>query len=132
VKYVLVKADGSVIGNANEQSIFQADKMIGTINNPLVITLDIDAIEKEESKGISIYPNPFVKDINVVFSLDEKANVEASVYNVAGQKVNQLIERSLAEGNHSFTWDSVGLPAGMYHLQLVIDGTVHLFKIVKQ
>jgi hypothetical protein len=132
VKYTLVQSDGTVIGNAMEQSDFQTDKVIGSIYNPLMITLDIDKVVEEESNGIAIYPNPFVKDINVEFSLEEKALVEATIYNVTGQRVNQFINRSLDEGKHSFIWDGVGLPAGMYHLQLVIDGKVHLFKIVKQ
>jgi hypothetical protein len=132
VKYTLVQSDGSVIGNANEQSAFGIDQMIGDIKNPLVLTLDIDMVIEEESNGIAIYPNPFVKDINVVFSLDKKAIVDASIYNVTGQRVNQFIDRTLDEGKHSFTWDSAGLPAGMYHIQLIIDGNTHLFKIVKQ
>ncbi len=60
------------------------------------------------------YPNPFnsATDINIV--LPERADVDFSIYNVRGEKVETLIKETLPAGAYNMTWQPGNLPSGVY------------------
>ncbi|MCP3682629.1 MAG: Omp28-related outer membrane protein, partial [bacterium] len=51
------------------------------------------------------YPNPFNASTNITFDLREKADVNLSVYNVAGQKVADIANGKFEAGSHTVNWD---------------------------
>ena len=59
-------------------------------------------------------PNPFNPSTTIDFSLVENGNVMVDVFNVAGQKIDTLINENLSAGNHSVTWEASGFSAGVY------------------
>ena len=73
-----------------------------------------------------LYPNPTSSEIEVLFAIPEAGIVELSVWNVRGQKVDQLIDRELQAGTHRVAWSSVkngfSLPSGPYFIHLVCNG----------
>jgi hypothetical protein len=50
-------------------------------------------------------PNPFRSSTSLRFSLPEEAPVTLTVFNVAGRKVAELMNRPLPAGPHAVTWD---------------------------
>lgn len=58
------------------------------------------------------YPNPFNPSTNISFALPKAGNVEVSVYNVLGQRVNTLVNENLAAGTHVVTWDGRNTQGG--------------------
>jgi hypothetical protein len=65
-----------------------------------------------------VYPNPFNPSTNISFSLKEQAVVNATIYNLAGQRVTVLADNSMTAGNHILTFDGSALANGMYFLNL--------------
>jgi C1A family cysteine protease len=70
-----------------------------------------------EFKGI--FPNPFNPSTTLSFSLKETGHVCIEIFNLKGQKVNTLENRTLKAGDHSIVWngkDQVGnnVPSGIY------------------
>ena len=70
------------------------------------------------------YPNPFNPTTEISFSLPENAKVNLEIYNVLGQCVKTLVNRSMEAGVHTVTWDgrdtdgsSVASGVYMYRLQ---------------
>jgi hypothetical protein len=59
-------------------------------------------------------PNPFNPTTTIGFTLAEAGNVTIDVYNVAGQKVDTLVNDFMEAGSHSVVWDASGFSAGVY------------------
>ena len=55
--------------------------------------------------GLSVQPNPSGSDMQIGFSLPEKAFVTVKVYNVMGALVSQLIDNTLQPGNQQLIWN---------------------------
>ncbi|MEM1126788.1 MAG: T9SS type A sorting domain-containing protein [Bacteroidota bacterium] len=60
------------------------------------------------------YPNPFNPDTRISFSIPETGRVVIVVYNVLGKEVVRLLDRDLAAGQHTVSFDGAGLPTGPY------------------
>lgn len=67
----------------------------------------------------SNYPNPFNPATEISFDLPGETDVRLSVYNLIGQKINELLNGKLGAGNHRINWngqDNSGqsVPSGIY------------------
>jgi len=58
----------------------------------------------QETK-IHVYPNPFTEHTFISFKLEEKAQVQAIIYNMAGNKIKQLMDAKLPIGEYILTWE---------------------------
>jgi hypothetical protein len=50
-------------------------------------------------------PNPFINTTKIQFVIGRPSKVTLSVYNVRGQLVKTLLDRTAQEGEHSILWD---------------------------
>lgn len=51
------------------------------------------------------YPNPFAGSTTLNYTLDKAQPIEMDVYNLKGQKVRSLINKSMTAGEHKLSWD---------------------------
>jgi hypothetical protein len=63
-------------------------------------------------------PNPFNPITEISFALPFAANVKLDIYNIMGQKVATLIDRSMDAGYHTVTWNANSVASGMYFYRL--------------
>lgn len=68
-------------------------------------------------------PNPSSHLVSVSLGLPIQTHVEASIYNVAGQRVKILVQDLLPTGNHEITWDErdakgIRVAAGLYYFRV--------------
>ncbi|MEN8117038.1 MAG: T9SS type A sorting domain-containing protein [Bacteroidota bacterium] len=78
---------------------------------------------------MSIYPNPFNTSATIQFRLEEQGDVNITVYNLFGQKIQMLVNGEYPEGLHKVSWkgnDQNGAPAtsGIYICRMIKDGKV--------
>ncbi len=59
-------------------------------------------------------PNPFNPTTTINFSLSRSGQTSVDVYNVAGQKVDTIVNSHLNAGSHSVTWNAANFSAGVY------------------
>jgi len=59
-------------------------------------------------------PNPFNPTTTISFSLGEAGSFAIDVYNVAGQKIDTLVNEFMDAGSHSVVWDASDFSAGVY------------------
>ncbi len=61
-------------------------------------------------------PNPFNPITIISFDLPEAANVKLEIFNILGQKVENLVDDYLDAGKYNITWDSRSsdVPSGVY------------------
>ena len=77
------------------------------------------------------YPNPFNPSTVIEFSLPENVgNVKLSVYNMLGEKIEELVNSSLLAGKYQYEWNSNGVAAGIYFYELRTDKFVSVKKMV--
>ncbi|MFC1887971.1 DNRLRE domain-containing protein [Candidatus Cloacimonadota bacterium] len=55
---------------------------------------------------VSNYPNPFNPETKIIFTTEQEfAHTEVSIYNIRGQKIKELINKSLPRGEYKISWD---------------------------
>ncbi|MDP8220008.1 MAG: T9SS type A sorting domain-containing protein, partial [Candidatus Stygibacter frigidus] len=102
-------------------------------------TVDPNPGENDENtiptvQTMKAYPNPFVPGMSragITVEYDSRANApaEVSVYNIRGQKVADLYNGNLANGEKlSVTWSAENYAAGIYFFRLEQAGNVAVTK----
>ncbi len=89
-----------------------------------------EALLPETSVLYQNYPNPFNPATQIRFALTKIAEVKLDVYNISGQKVAELANRTLNAGNHAVDFDGSGLNSGLYYFTLEVDGYAITRKMV--
>ncbi len=81
------------------------------------------------------YPNPFNPETVIKFSLKEKSSVTLDVFNIAGQKVAELVTGEMEKGLHEKKFNGIKFSSGVYifHLsaQSLENGNLKYSKTMK-
>lgn len=98
---------------------------------PLVNTCNVSSTTQVPVAEMVVvpYPNPFDREANVTFRCATE-HVRLSVFNGAGQEVKLLINKRLAAGEHTVTFDSSGMPGGSYYFHLRLENGRQKTKLV--
>ena len=65
------------------------------------------------------YPNPFNPETTIRYTLAQAGKINLSIYNLAGQRVENLESGNLAAGSYSVTWRAAaGSPSGICYICL--------------
>ncbi len=82
-------------GHCEDEGDRSADELTGIINT-------------EKNIGISAYPNPFMDEVTIEFTMDEDTDVVLEIYNMTGVKVASLYNGAVnANQTYSFKFDAV-------------------------
>lgn len=108
----------------NDEDYFLCTQLecISTYNYSIETSAE-DELPKPELT-LSNYPNPFNPETTISFSFSTEIteDTEISIYNIKGQKVDQLEITNYELGINEVTWDAKGLASGIYMYQLKVDG----------
>ncbi len=107
-----VEVDGSVANpfGSHETHFVAFDSASGIITNEV-------AVDEDDQHAFSVdqnSPNPFNPSTTIGFTLPESGHVSVDIFNVAGQKVDTLVDDIMAAGHHSVVWDASGYSNGVY------------------
>ncbi len=103
---------------------------------PVSVSLDEDKPEEFTKLGIQgIYPNPFNPETNIDYSVKEETAVQVSVYNMKGQRVRTLVDRSVSAGDHNVVWhgdsdSGSSVSSGVYFVKMITGSHIETRKIV--
>jgi photosystem II stability/assembly factor-like uncharacterized protein len=64
------------------------------------------------------YPNPFNPSTTIEFNLPKASDVRIEVYNIAGQKIQTLINKRISAGSHQVEFNSENLSSGVYFYRI--------------
>lgn len=74
---------------------------------------------------VQITPNPANEKISIVYDVNvPNSTVTVELFDVLGQKVQTLVERSHEVGRHTETVNALGIPSGTYTLRISGNGRV--------
>jgi len=60
------------------------------------------------------YPNPFNPVTTINFSIPEQEIVNISIYNLLGEKVTELVNKTMPAGEYKINFNAEDLPSGIY------------------
>lgn len=82
--------------------------------------------------SVNVYPNPFVDNINISYSLKEEAKVNIEIFNSIGQKIETLVDNQLQNGNQiiNYNVNKNSLAVGNYYIKILINENVITKKII--
>jgi len=96
----------------------------------LFVTSQATAVEElEEVSNIVLSPNPATDKVNVSFSLATAIDMDITVYNVVGQKVETLTQ-DFSAGLNQFTIDATDFMNGVYFVNFNSEEGVETVKFV--
>ncbi len=96
----------------SENDIIKIDKNINVIN--------IKELNPEFNfELLQNYPNPFNPKTTIQFTLPYKTFVNLSIFNLLGEKLIELVNREMDEGNHKIDFDGSNLSSGIYIYKIV-------------
>jgi len=75
-------------------------------------------------------PNPVTNMANITWQLRIPGQVQLSMYDFTGRKVQNLVNAERAPGTHQAVFDATGLPAGIYFCQLQVNGITETREII--
>jgi flagellar hook assembly protein FlgD len=75
------------------------------------------------------YPNPFNSSTNIPFYIENKSDVEISIYNSQGKHVDTLVHNIFEPGQYNIEWDGINhqnsvQTSGIYFYKLKADGKI--------
>jgi len=85
---------------------------------------EISVVGSEIKRGVlgECVPNPINGNATISYELFAGGVVEIQLFNSIGQLVKSLPQGTLTKGNYKTTISVVGMPVGVYHYTLVVNG----------
>ena len=114
--------NGSLTLNPNQKIL------LSIVDNAV---LDNENIINPENFEIErAYPNPFNPEINFDINMVSREYINIDIYNIQGNKIDNIFNGFLNKGNHSFNWNASNHATGLYIIKLVQGNNVLTQKIM--
>ena len=96
------------------------------------VTVNLTGIEEasKENVSISVFPNPFKTQTNVVYTLKQNSSVEIDAYDINGKRVAHVENSMQPSGEHNYIFN--GSVPGTYFIKMTIDGQSYVNRVVQQ
>lgn len=98
------------------------DDIQGDIETGLEQFFTSGPVLPQQSALYQNFPNPFNPTTTIRYSLASAGNVELSIYNVRGQKIQTLVRNIQQAGEYTVKWDASGFASGVYVYTLEYNG----------
>lgn len=108
--------DGSPI----DQTMWVDDLTVAS-SRPATASAQMSSMSPQEL-SISTYPNPAIKNITLRYDLPKPSPVEISIYNVLGERLQEISRQEEESGHHESVLDLSSFPTGSYYLTIKACG----------
>ena len=112
------KAASDEVYDITTEILYQTNATLGTLDEPVLLTMGALNVDENELYGINIYPNP--SNINTEINLGRECE-RVEVYNALGVKIAEYENVSRIDGM---------LNSGVYMIRAIEDGKVGNYRIV--
>lgn len=120
-------ASAVVTATFDELTILEANLSSYTSFSPIPQSARLSTENIEQgaltTTDLDVVPNPFHTNTNISFNLPQADHVKLEIYNLYGQKVRQMADLHLKEGQYHFDWEGKAangqlLESGVYLIRL--------------
>ena len=128
----------SYVPKRNEPSApmrFVLTKKNETTENNVEISAEIlQALATQKNSFIKLYPNPFVSDLIIAYSLEIPSQIQVQVTNILDSTQTYTIEAGKQQppGEYRYHFEGGALEKGLYAVQVFVNGTKKTKLIVKK
>lgn len=121
---VTVERAGKVVTAAAGAGIFNADKVEGSFDAPVVISFT-------EANGEAVYPSPFVSELYIKKQVDKDAEVSVIITDVKGSTIARF-DNCNNNGSVDIHWTgAANCTPGVYLVNITVDGENYVYKVTK-
>jgi hypothetical protein len=78
----------------------------------------IKLLDNNDYSLFNNYPNPFNPTTKFTFTLAQPEKASLIIYNILGQEIVNVVNELLDEGSHTYNFNAVSLPSGIYFYRL--------------
>ena len=128
--------DSAEIGDTyNADLLIDNNSIVEEVIIPIMVTIVSTVQEDEipvpmEYALYQNYPNPFNPTTTIGFDLRERSHVVLEIYNVLGQRVASLVDRTMNAGRYSLNFNASRLATGIYFYRITAGDFTNLKKMV--
>lgn len=94
--------------------------------------LGLQAFAKDIQLSYALFPNPAVGNFTLALKLSKTADLSISILSLDGKIVQQIPQKTVAEGKYEQNINIDNLANGSYLVALKVDGTTYTKTLVKQ
>lgn len=121
-------------GHNNHGYINNATWVQGT-NFVVPVSLDDEHMQPAANLLIQNFPNPFNPSTTLRYSIPEMSSVEISIYNIRGERVDNIVIDDQAAGWHYIKWNGHGdrgysIETGIYFCRIQTSTDVQTIKMI--
>jgi hypothetical protein len=94
----------------------------------------VEVVASPQSFSIGNYPNPFNPSTKIRYSIPSESLINVKIYNVLGEKIDELRNDIQQPGNYEINWSASNHPSGIYLLSIVespTNGSAKISKTIK-
>ena len=84
-----------------------------------------------ENETFEVYPNPFHNKLHFYIKISHKQNYQVNMYNIYGQNVASLFNKTLGSGTYEIDFSLNNLSKGVYFLRIESKLENRTFKLEK-
>lgn len=97
-------------------------KDAGLFNGIIEDPTSVYNIYDEVKINFTNYPNPFYLSTTIEYNIKSVCNVNLIVYDLAGRKIDVLVNGNQEPGSYKFVYDTSGLMPGTYICRITLNG----------
>jgi hypothetical protein len=109
-------------GTSVYSSACEGDTVELNVRDARGCTQSITLVAFASTQVNTLFPNPVVDRLNIQFSLEKAATVQAEIYDAAGKKIADLVQSQAQSGLNEIQFNLDPLAQGLYFLRLSADG----------
>jgi len=135
IDYTFIDENEVTVNNTYWYWIENRDES-GATNNygPISLTIPENNGENPDAPVIEgslhNYPNPFYPQTEIRFSMPEPANVEVTIYNSKGQKVQTVYNGYCNEDEFHTIWNAENMTSGIYLYVVKVGDNTYSRKMI--
>ncbi|HIO72867.1 MAG TPA: PKD domain-containing protein, partial [Flavobacteriales bacterium] len=98
------------------------------------VAVPVGIIEfSDNTIAMSVFPNPYSGETQIVYSLVTDAHITLEVFNILGERIITLANEQQNIGEHRYEFGAVrlGYPNGIYLVKLTANNQVHFERLVE-
>lgn len=125
-------SDGRLLlaGSVGNQSFFKGLYFFETEHDAtLGLSHDLSSSKTKDTLGQN-YPNPVSNNTTIPFNLINSGKIVIRLYNTQGGLIREITSAVYPSGRHLVTFDTKGLPTGIYFYQLESSGIKQAKKMI--
>ena len=111
-----------------------AKESVITENNVEISEEILEALAIQENSFIKLYPNPFVSDLIVAYTLKEPSHIQIEVMSILDNNQSNTIEKGKQQqaGEYRYHFNGSNLKKGLYAVSILVNGVKKTKLIVKK